>query len=153
MVLRDGHGAKGCTVRKNEERCFLAGHEFFNDKPRTSSTHGTNFHEIVNGGTRLFESLCDNHTLTGCKAVGLDHDWQASVLQPAVCLLSRAALPKGGGRNPVSLEESLRVSLAGFQLGIRSVGADNLQTSLTKHIDDAKAERHFRPDKCQIHLL
>ena len=116
-------------------------------------THGTNFHEIVHGGTRLLESLRDNNTLSGCKAVGLHHDGQASVLEPEVCLLRRGAFPKGGGRNPIGLEESLRVSLAGLQSGIRSVGADNLQTSLTKHIDDAKAERNFRTDERQIDLL
>jgi hypothetical protein len=152
VVLRRGKRDRGLAVAQREERGFLADqtildHDFPGRLPEAAAEHH------VDGGFGFRHRLRHHHALTGGKPIGLHHDRRAFF--PHVVLGRSRALEAlvSGGRNLVGLAQVLGETLGAFQPRRPFARAERSDAGGLQVVDDAGAQRHFRPDHHQVNLL
>ena len=97
VVLRGGQGHKGLAVGEGQKRALGALHHLLHDDGRTGVAEDT-AEALVDALEGLLGGLCHDDALAGGKAVGLDHDGAANLLDigRAGGLVGKAAVGGGG---------------------------------------------------------
>ena len=154
MILRRYHLDNGFTIGKSQYTCLFSEQQLFDHHfgsgTAECSAEALLFDKIFGTGT----VLGDQHTLTGCQAVGFDNDTFGSGIKLGIDVVtSGLRILKGfrsRGGNTVFDHEFFGEILTAFQLGGNLIRSENFQISRFEYIHDTGAKRSFRTDNCQI---
>ena len=153
VILRRRHGLEVLAVNERKNRDLGAGEELLDDHAGTGAAEGTAVDCVLDCLDGFFLGHGDGHALAECKAIRLDNDRRAVLLD--VLNRVRRVLKNGiaCGRDIVFLHQILGKGLAALDDGsvlARTEGADACGLERVNH---AECERIIRRDHDEVGLV
>ncbi len=153
VVLGRRQGHDNLTVGEGQKRRLLPFQKFLDNHATASGAKSSFAEDVLHRGDGFRLSLGDDDTLTGSKAVGLDHDGRALLTDKVLGLLGIGEGAVSCGRHSVLGHQVLGETLAALDLSGFFIGAEDGQTDLAKAIDKAQGQGKLRSDHGQTDLL
>ena len=150
MILRCGQRQYMLTVHHHNKAGFFTGHEFFNHDAVAGIAEFVARQHIFHRCNGFSFRLGDNHTFTGCQAIGLDHNRRTLLVDVVFGLLDIGENLIGRCRDLMTCQKVLGKAFRCFQFSSGLAGTKAFQTRSFERINHTHHQWHFRADHGQI---